>query len=166
MFHDRFIFGGMKLPASLLQIRFGDENESTILNGKLCPYCGSLSEYVDSSAVYGTSYGMIYRCRPCDAYVGVHEGTDKALGSLSNYELREARKEAHYYFNQIALTSMINEVHRHWIGDTTNRSKAYRWLSKQMNVPSDECHIGMFDVQNCRQVVEICKPYLPTDERL
>ena len=31
---------------------------------------------------------MIYICKPCDAYVGVHKGTDKALGRLANKELR------------------------------------------------------------------------------
>ena len=66
--------------------------------GLICPYCGNNSEYIDSSFIYGKSYGMIYLCRPCEAYVGVHKGTDKALGRLANKELRESKKEAHFYF--------------------------------------------------------------------
>lgn len=44
-----------------------------IITGKVCPYCGKPTEYVDSSVIYGRSYGMIYLCRDCRAYVGVHK---------------------------------------------------------------------------------------------
>jgi hypothetical protein len=54
-----------------------------------CPYCGQPAIYVDSAAVYRIgSYGMIYLCRPCQAWVGVHPGTDQPLGRLANAELR------------------------------------------------------------------------------
>ncbi|MBL0255764.1 MAG: hypothetical protein IPQ27_12795, partial [Chitinophagaceae bacterium] len=46
--------------------------------GLVCPYCGNKTEYIDSSFIYGKSYGMIYICKPYDAYVGVHKGTDTA----------------------------------------------------------------------------------------
>lgn len=45
-----------------------------------CDYCGRETEYVDSKVIYGKSYGKIYLCRNCMAYVGVHKGTDKPLG--------------------------------------------------------------------------------------
>lgn len=82
-----------------------------IMAGKICPYCGQPTEYVDSAAVYhGISYGMIYLCRKCDAYVGVHRGTDKALGRLANRSLREWKKRAHYYFDPISRTPLINRM--------------------------------------------------------
>lgn len=81
-----------------------------IFTGKICPYCGKPTEYVDSSVIYGRSYGMIYLCRDCRAYVGVHKGTDQALGRLANAELRKAKKEAHFYFDQIAKTNLINKI--------------------------------------------------------
>ena len=31
-----------------------------LLTGKICPYCGKPTEFVDSSVIYGRSYGMIY----------------------------------------------------------------------------------------------------------
>lgn len=68
-----------------------------IFTGKICPYCGKPTEFVDSSVIYGRSYGMIYLCRDCRAYVGVHKGTNQALGRLANAELRDAKKEAHFY---------------------------------------------------------------------
>ena len=57
----------------------------------MCPYCGERAVYTNSKEVYGRSYGMIYLCRPCDAYVGVHDGTAKPLGRLANAELRAAK---------------------------------------------------------------------------
>lgn len=131
-----------------------------ILTGKICPYCGKPTEYVDSSIIYGRSYGMIYLCRDCRAYVGVHKGTDRALGRLANAELREAKKEAHYYFDQIAKTSLINRIWKKHIPNTSNRNKAYLWLSNQLGIPHEICHIGMFDVENCKRVVELCKPII------
>lgn len=131
-----------------------------IFTGKICPYCGKPTEFVDSSVIYGRSYGMIYLCRDCRAYVGVHKGTDQALGRLANAELREAKKEAHFYFNQIAKTDLINKIWEKYIPNISNRNKAYLWLSIQLGIPHKICHIGMFDVENCKRVVELCKPII------
>jgi hypothetical protein len=38
-----------------------------------------------------------------------------------------------------------------------SRRGAYRWLAEQMGITGDDCHIGMFDVAQCRRVVEICE---------
>ena len=76
-------------------------SEELTNKGLLCPYCLNLTEYVDSSIIYGKSYGMIYLCKRCDAYVGVHRGTAKSLGRLANKTLRHWKKEAHRYFDNI-----------------------------------------------------------------
>ena len=44
-----------------------------------CDYCGRETEYVDSKVIYGKSYGKIYLCRNCMAYVGVHKGDRKSV---------------------------------------------------------------------------------------
>ena len=128
-----------------------------ILTGKVYPYCGKPSEFVDSSIIYGNSYGMIYLCRDCNAYVGVHKGTTKALGRLSNFNLRQTKKEAHFYFDQIAK-NLINKIWEEYIPNISNRNKAYLWLSNQLDIPLDVCHIGMFDVEDCQRVINLCKP--------
>ena len=44
----------------------------------ICDYCGTPADFVDSSVVYhGHSFGMIYLCPRCGAYVGVHKGSGK-----------------------------------------------------------------------------------------
>ena len=65
----------------------------------ICDYCGTPADFVDSSVVYhGHSFGMIYLCPRCGAYVGVHKGSDKPLGRLANSELRNWKKAAHAAF--------------------------------------------------------------------
>lgn len=39
-----------------------------------CDYCGRETEYVDSKVIYGKSYGKIYLCRNCMAYVSIAHG--------------------------------------------------------------------------------------------
>ena len=111
----------------------------------ICPYCNKRAEYTDSKVVYGgKSYGKIYLCKDCNAYVGVHKGTDKPLGRLADKELRHWKKEAHAAFDPV------------WQSGQMKRAAAYKWLAEQMNLTINETHIGMFDVEQCKQVVRIC----------
>ena len=113
----------------------------------ICPYCGRRAAFVDSKEIYGTSYGMIYLCRPCDAYVGVHKGTYKPLGRLANAELRRFKRDAHAAFDPLWKYGRF--IHQ--------RNAAYQWLAEQMGLPRSETHIGMFDVPMCRKVIGICE---------
>jgi hypothetical protein len=133
-----------------------------ILEGKICPYCKQPSKLVDSKVVYGKSYGMIYLCQPCQAWVGVHkierrrkfdEGP-KALGRLANAELREAKKEAHKYFDMI------------WKLKIMTRKEAYDWLSNILSVPRQFTHIGMFSIKTCKDVVYFSKQLMNDNRRL
>jgi len=128
--------------------------DKLILEGKKCPYCGKEPEYVDSTVIYGRSYGMIYLCRPCDAYVGVHDGSSKAKGRLANKELRKVKIEAHKYFDMI------------WKQGHLKRTDAYKWLSTRLGIPSEHTHIGMFDVETCEMVVFSAKQLLNDLRRL
>ena len=114
----------------------------------VCPYCGELSEYVDSAEVYGHSYGMLYLCRPCNAYVGVHRGTSTPLGTLANEELRRWRNKAHLAFDPL------------WKQRGMRRKEAYAFLAGKLGIDRGACHIAMFDVAQCRQTVDICLEYM------
>lgn len=111
-----------------------------------CDYCGRRTEYVDSAAVYGKSYGMIYLCRHCNAYVGVHKGTDKPLGRLANSELRCWKKAAHNAFDPLWKYGSFRG----------RRRAAYQWLSERLGLPIEKTHIGMFDVGLCKEAIQIC----------
>jgi hypothetical protein len=129
--------------------------DKEIITGKKCPYCKKYTEYVDSSIIYGKSYGMVYLCRDCDAYVGVHDGTDKAKGRLADKNLRYHKKMAHKYFDNLWQRKMkktkIRKGHA--------RAKAYKWLAEELGIDSKFAHIGMFNVKLCKKVQSLCKLY-------
>lgn len=66
------------------------------------------------------------------------------MGTPANKALRIARRMAHQTFDPI------------WKSRRMTRSEAYRWLSKQMRLPPEKTHIGMFDQEQCGQVIRIC----------
>jgi len=119
-----------------------------------CPYCGQGAELRKSSDVYPHApqdYGLFWVCKgDCDAYVGTHSNSkDYApLGRLANSELREWKKQAHAAFDPMWRTQ-----HEEFEG--FNRQQAYDWLTQQMG-RIKQVHIGWCDVNECRQIVEIC----------
>lgn len=119
-------------------------NHKDILDAKKCPYCKGDTKKISQKEVYGKSYSdRIFICcvnfPKCDSYVGTHsDGTP--LGRLANKGLRGAKKEAHNYFDKI------------WKSKIMDRSSAYKWLSKQLKIPSEFTHIGMFSVDTCLKV--------------
>lgn len=121
--------------------------QEDIISGLICPYCKSKTDYVDSSIIYGVSFGMVYLCKPCDAYCGVYKGTNKSLGRLANKELRAYKKEAHKHFDYI------------WKSGLETRSNLYKQLSEYLELPSVYTHIGMFGVETCKKVIEWSKNY-------
>lgn len=147
------------------------EFDKKIIHAKICPYCGDKPELVDSSIIYGKSYGDIYYCKDCDAYVGVHKGSEQSLGRLANKELREAKKTAHFYFDQLwkkKIDKIISQTKFESNYDRKKdsskirrkaRNEAYNWLSQKMGLLSEHTHIGMFNIIRCEQVIELCKPY-------
>ena len=120
-----------------------------------CQYCGKETELVDSGVIYGKSYGLIYRCCPCDAYVGCHPRTYKPLGTVANKELREWRKKAHSIFDPMWKA----KIKRDKCSKLVARNAAYKWLAEQLNLPVEDTHIGMFNVEQCKRVIEICSTY-------
>ena len=103
----------------------------------LCDYCGKPARCVDSAIVYeGRSYGPIWYCKECQAWVGCHRGTNKPLGRLANAELRRMKRLAHASFDKL------------WRGKSAfTRRAAYEWLAEEMGLPVEQTHIGMFDVE-------------------
>lgn len=113
----------------------------------LCDYCGKPARYVDSAIVYhGVSYGMIWYCPNCKAWVGCHKGTNKPLGRLADGQLRFWKRRAHAAFDPV------------WRGKSRfTRRAAYEWLADEMGLSAEKTHIGMFDIAQCRRCIEICR---------
>lgn len=113
-----------------------------------CPYCKGAAVLTDSSVIYGKSYGPIWLCQRCRAYVGCHPGTETPLGTLANDALRKARNLAHRAFDPLWKPGPGKRFKR--------RGEAYRWLAKELQIEKQHCHIGMFDEDRCAQAARIC----------
>ena len=113
-----------------------------------CPYCSQPAKLVTGQDIYPHRRDLwakkFWQCAPCDAYVGCHQGGEIPLGRLANAELRAAKMRAHAAFDPL------------WKEGTMSRTEAYAWLSRTLGIPGKECHIGMFDVDRCRKVVDAC----------
>ena len=112
-----------------------------------CPYCDSDIVYNDSKKKYYCS-----NYPKCDSYTGVHPGTNIPVGRLSNSNLRGLKCEVHGYFDPLWKDS-INR------GNKDGRTLGYQWLSKEMNIPVEETHIGWFDEEKCLHAIAVCKPW-------
>lgn len=110
-----------------------------------CPYCGKPTKLVDSKVIYKKSgYGLIYLCKLCNAYVGVHKGTTIPKGTPANRILRELRKQLHLTFDP------------KWKYGKMERNEAYAWLADKMGIDVKHCHISSFNTEQCNDAIDIC----------
>ena len=119
---------------------------------KICRYCGGVIRLVPASSIYGESaerLGMkeewLYQCQNCNARVGCHKGTKRPLGNVANEVLRLKRMETHQVFDNF------------WRAKRMSRTKAYCWLTEQMELPESKAHIGGFEMEQCQRLIELCR---------
>ncbi|MEG9741631.1 zinc-finger-containing protein [Enterobacter roggenkampii] len=115
----------------------------------ICDYCGNKAALVTGRKIYPHRPDLFplrfWHCEPCKAWVGCHKNIDaQPLGRLANAELRLAKSAAHRDFDPL------------WKSGEMTRKQAYQWLSNQLGIPSESCHIGMFDVATCQRVQAVC----------
>lgn len=142
---------GVVTPRMLKQ-RFGERKVP------ICPYCDQPAWLVPGIVIYPRGGPALrnkqyWRCAPCDAYVGCHDGTERPLGRLANAELRQAKQEAHAAFDPLWQAKM----RRDGCSKGKARGAGYKWLADQLGIERRRCHIGMLDVDQCRRVVDICR---------
>lgn len=118
-----------------------------------CPYCRSPVVLRSADGIYKENHAntMLYVCSrypACDAYVRVHEGTNKPVGSLADHRLRKLRKEAHDSFNKLYLTGAMT------------KDQAYAWLADMIQGPRSQAHIGYLREYYCEQVIQQSKAIL------
>jgi hypothetical protein len=75
----------------------------------------------------------------------VSDGT-VPLGRLANKQLRMFKSMAHSAFDPLWADKFFH-----------SRFAAYQALSHYMRIPQDKCHIGEFDVDQCRMVCRAAK---------
>ena len=117
---------------------------------KTCIYCNAPVIFTSNAEVYrGRTYGngYCYKCTDCDAYVGVHTGTNIPKGRLANAELRTLKIQCHKLFDPV------------WKGSAKriSRGKAYERLAELLNIPNRECHFGWFDKKLLTKSLDILR---------
>lgn len=129
------------------------ERQMFYYNATKCPYCNGFTDFVDSIEIYQQSYGMVYLCRPCKAWVNVHnQNSDQPFGFVAKRDLRELRHKFHLIFDPLWQLKMTN-------GAKKNKAQAdaRRWLAGLLKIDIIECHGGMFDNDRCLQAIKICE---------
>lgn len=104
-----------------------------------------------------------YQCGGCDAYVGCHDDSWQPYGSPANDHTRMMRRKAHGHFDPI-WKAIKRSDGRLPASDPRRqvdaRQRGYEWLSKELGIPIERCHIGMMTADMARRVVDLCGPYL------
>lgn len=113
----------------------------------LCGECGC-AMVLRMSTKFGKAR-LFYGCQhwpQCDGVIGAH-ADGKPLGTPADKETRLARIAAHAAFDPI------------WKDGWLTRYQAYGFLRRQLGLERDDCHMAMFDRQQCARVVEACERF-------
>lgn len=113
----------------------------------VCRYCGGKIIKTSTHQIYEKSHEPIYLCTNCNAYVSCDKRTGKPLGKVANSALRMKRRETHVIFDGF------------WHRQGWSRSKAYKWLALSMHLPERDAHIGNFEMDECEQVIRLCRSW-------
>lgn len=106
--------------------------------------CGQFTRPAFGSEVYPhlrhLHHKKVFLCVPCWAYVGTHPD-GRPLGTPANRELRRARQLLH-----------VRQVDPLWLNqpEKNARTMVYAFLAERLGLTADECHVGCFDLERCR----------------
>lgn len=136
-----------------------------------CTYCQQPAIRATGADIYphrpDLATRKFFRCIPCEAHVGTHVKTGHPLGTLANAALRKLRSQAHNTFDPIWQGWVDGELRARkkrgapplHVGNTVKkyRTEAYALLAKAMDISVENCHIGAFTEDQCRQVIDLCQ---------
>lgn len=116
----------------------------------VCPKCNVESRMTNGREIYPHRKDLytktFYKCDVCLGYVGCHPKSTRPLGTPANAELRKARNSVH------ALIDPIYKASPHKKGA---RSNMYEYMANAMGISRDECHVGMFNIEQCSKACRI-----------
>ena len=112
-------------------------------NSKHLPLLRWEDHQVHDPRLYPKGREPIYLCVNCNAYVGCYPD-GRPMGKVANTVLRLKRQETHRIFDQF------------WKKQGWSRSAAYRWLARSLNIPEQDAHIGLMEMDECERVIRLC----------
>lgn len=133
-----------------------------------CTYCAGPARLLTGSDIYphrpDLAHVKVWRCDPCNAQVGCHDGTKKPKGTFAKPALMRMRQLVHRQFDP--LWQRWCDAYTETTGAPAGvlrriaRGRAYAWLADQMGM--DEVHIGEFDEAHCEWALNILGKREPT----
>jgi hypothetical protein len=81
----------------------------------------------------------VWYCKKCVALVMARKGTNEPVGRLANARLRSYRCRLHLRLDKL------------WKFHNMSRTRIYHILASKMNIPFSKCHIGNFNMKECRK---------------
>lgn len=118
----------------------------------ICPKCHIESRLTTGKEIYPHRPDLhsryYYKCDRCGGYVGCHGTTSNPLGTPADAHLRHARHVIH---------SIIDPLWKSQTPKKKARGKVYGYLSRKLEIPLSETHVGMFDIERCRQAYRLMK---------
>lgn len=133
-----------------------------IITSVACDYCRAPAKLVSGDKLYphrpDLAIKQFWNCPRCQAWVGCHADTHKPHGRLADAQLRVWKVRAHSLLDPI----IRRRFERKALADPTYtfamaRGGRYKRLSELMGITPKETHIGLFSVEQCRRVVELCE---------
>ena len=104
----------------------------------VCDGCGKVATFYPTSR-----FGPWYKCVPCDRSVGAHKDSGAPKGTLADRPTRQARMAAHAVFDPL------------WADlGKGGRLRAYEWMAEALQIPTEEAHVAMMDVDRCQRLIE------------
>lgn len=122
-----------------------------------CDYCGIKAKLLrmgDAGYPYGDrDYGPMWTCVPCKAWVGCHANSKRhvPLGRLADAELRQWKANVHAAFDPL----WKGKMRRDGCNQFEARNAGYKWLASELGIDVKACHVGMFDIEQCKRAIEI-----------
>lgn len=129
--------------------------------GTYCTHCGEQAELTTEDKIAALKSNnpnkYFWICESCEAWCGIHKNTsaNAPLGLPANENLRKLRQQTHYEFDQLWKRKM----ERDGCSSRQARNSGYKWLSEQMGICVEECHIALFNEDQCKEAIEICRPF-------
>ena len=141
----------------------------------ICSHCGSKGDLVTGKAIYphrpDLSALSFWQCVACNAFVGCHKTGAKVptkkghivsdgtlpLGTMANAELRRLRSLVHSTFDRYWRGEACWRLHPRFkpLSVPARRKECYAWLSEALGITSEQCHIGLFTVNECTKTLAL-----------
>lgn len=97
----------------------------------------------------------VWACEACDMRVGCHPGSTVPLGTLADKLTRTARSSVHSVLDARWSKFSSGVLRR------LAREQNYARLASEMGLPQEQCHVGLFTLEQCNRAIDLVLKWDP-----